>query len=232
MIPISGDNPGRHLPIVTWAMIGICIDVFLWELSFSPRTPELLLTYGFVPRNLFDHIVTETVYGIPWPWLTMITSMFFHGGFLHLGGNMLYLWIFGNNVEDAMGLVGFLFFYLACGIAAALTEGIANPHSALPMVGASGAISGVLAAYVLIYPRARVRVIIPLGIFPFPAKVWALYVVGLWFFLQLANVLVATPGSPGTAWRAHVGGFVFGLVLTPLLSSFPLFGRYTRGPWD
>jgi membrane associated rhomboid family serine protease len=233
MIPISDENPARLTPIVTWSLIGLCIVVFFWQLSFSERASELLVfTFGFVPRNLFDHAVTETVYGIPWPWLTLITSMFLHGGFLHLGGNMLYLWIFGNNVEDAMGHTRFLLFYLVCGVAAALTEGIVNPHSPLPMLGASGAISGVLAAYVLIYPRARVTVIIPLGILLYPTKISAFYVVGFWFLLQLMNVVGTTPGGPGTAWWAHVGGFLFGMALTPFVSSFPLFGRYTRGPWS
>ena len=232
MIPLSDDNPAGLKPIVTWSLIALCIAVFFWQLSFNEREAEaLVFNLGFVPRNLFDHAVTETVYGIPWPWLTLLTSMFLHGGFLHLGGNMLYLWIFGNNVEDAMGHARFLLFYLTCGIAAALTEGMVNPHSPLPMLGASGAISGVLAAYVLIYPRARITVIIPLGILLYPTKISAFYVVGFWFLLQLLNVVGTTPGGPGTAWWAHVGGFLAGMALTPFLSTFPLFGRYTRGPW-
>ncbi len=232
MIPISDEKPTQLKPLVTWGIIFACVATFLWQLSFSERDGEaLFFALGFVPSTLFDHAVTANVYGIPWAWLTLITSMFLHGGFLHLGGNMLYLWIFGNNVEDAMGHMRFLLFYLACGIAAALAEGIVNPHSALPMVGASGAISGVLAAYVLIYPRARVTVIIPLGILLYPTKVSAVYVVGFWFVLQLLNGVVATAGTPGTAWWAHVGGFAAGLLLTPFLSHFPLFGRHTRGPW-
>jgi len=232
MIPISDENPTRLKPFVTWAIIFACVVTFLWQLSFSESDSEaLFFSLGFVPRNLFDSAVTQTVYGIPWPLLTLITSMFLHGGFLHLGGNMLYLWIFGNNVEDAMGHVRFLLFYLACGLAAALAEGTVNRHSALPMVGASGAISGVLAAYVLIYPRARVTVIIPLGILLYPTKISAFYVIGFWFVLQLLNGVGASPGAPGTAWWAHVGGFAAGFLLTPLLSHFPLFGRYTRGPW-
>jgi membrane associated rhomboid family serine protease len=227
MIPISGDNQSRGMPIVTWALIGICVDVFLWQLSLGARGSELRV-YGFIPRNLFDHAVTETVYGIPWPWLTLMTSMFLHGGYLHLGGNMLYLWVFGNDVENAMGPIRFLLFYLACGIAAALTEGVANLHSPVSMIGASGAISGVLAAYVLIYPHARVRVII----LPFSRKISALLFIGSWIFLQLWNVIMTPPGAPGTAWWAHVGGFFFGMALTPLMSSFPLFGRYTREPWS
>ena len=232
MIPLSDENPARLRPFVTWTVIGACVAAFFWQLSFSERAGEaLIFALGFVPKNLFDHAATASVYGVPWPWLTLFTSMFLHGGFLHLGGNMLYLWIFGNNVEDAMGHGRFLLFYLTCGVIAALSEGFIDPHSALPMLGASGAISGVLAAYVLIYPRARVNVIIPLGILLYPTKISALYVVGFWFLLQLINVAATTQGTPGTAWGAHVGGFAAGILLTPFLSHFPLFGRYTRGPW-
>lgn len=232
MIPISDENPALLRPFVTWAVITACIGVFFWELSFSESGEEALIsTFGFVPKNLFAPSKIASLYGMPLPWLTLLTSMFLHGGFLHLGGNMLYLWIFGNNVEDAMGHGRFLGFYLVCGIAAALSEGVINPHSELPMLGASGAISGVLAAYVLIFPRTRVSVIIPLGILLYPTKISAFYVVGFWFVLQLLNIVGTTPGGPGTAWWAHVGGFIAGIVLTPLLSKFPLFGRYRRGPW-
>jgi membrane associated rhomboid family serine protease len=231
MIPISDDNPARSKPIVTWGIITACILVFFWQLSFSESQEEALINrLGFVPKNLFDHAETASLSGIPWSWLTLITSMFLHGGFLHLGGNMLYLWIFGNNVEDAMGHGRFLVFYLVCGIVAALSEGLFDPQSPLPMLGASGAISGVLAAYVLIYPRTRITVIIPLGILLYPTKISAFYVVGFWFLLQLLNGVIASAG-PGTAWWAHVGGFAAGILLTPMLSNFPLFGRYTRGPW-
>ncbi|HEY4264055.1 MAG TPA: rhomboid family intramembrane serine protease [Micropepsaceae bacterium] len=217
---------------MTWTIIATCIVVFFWQLSFSESQEEALIyALGFVPKNLFDNAEITRFYGIPWPWFTLMTSMFLHGGFLHLGGNMLYLWIFGNNVEDAMGHVRFLAFYFVCGIVAALSEGLVNPHSGLPMLGASGAISGVLAAYVLIYPRTRITVIIPLGILLYPTKISAFYVVGFWFLLQLLNVVGTTAGGPGTAWWAHVGGFVAGMLLTPMLSNFPLFGRYRRGPW-
>jgi membrane associated rhomboid family serine protease len=160
--------------------------------------------------------------------------MFLHGGLLHLGGNMLYLWIFGNNIEDAMGHVKFTLFYLACGVAAALTMAFAEPASQVPMIGASGAISGVLGAYMLLYPRARVRVIIPLGIIFFPFQIRAVWVVGFWFITQLFMAAIAPAGQPGTAWWAHVGGFVGGLLLTPLLKSpyVPYFGPIQpRGPW-
>jgi membrane associated rhomboid family serine protease len=157
--------------------------------------------------------------------------MFLHGGLMHLGGNMLYLWIFGNNVEDAMGHARYLIFYLVAGGAAAFAQAIAEPDTTIPMVGASGAISGVLGAYVLIYPRARITVLIPLGVILYPTKISSVFVVGFWFVLQLISAAMAEPGAPGVAWLAHVGGFVAGALLTPLLSQYPLLGRHYRGPW-
>jgi membrane associated rhomboid family serine protease len=226
MIPISDDNPARLKPVFTWSFILLCIGVFFWQVLDQTEDDPLLLSYAFVPREFFAGAGSSLA-----PWKTIFTAMFMHGGFFHLGGNMLYLWIFGNNVEDAMGHLRYLFFYLACGVIAALAEGLMEPNLAVPMLGASGAISGVLAAYVMIFPRARVTVIIPLGILLYPVKISAFYVVGFWFLLQLFNVFSAVPGGMGTAWGAHVGGFVAGLLLTPILSRFPLFGRQPRGPW-
>lgn len=232
MIPISDENPTRVTPFVTWALIAACVAVFFWQLTFDERDSQaLIFTLGFVPKGLFHPIAPPVAPGIPWGWVTIFTSMFMHGGFLHIGGNMLYLWIFGNNVEDAMGHARYLAFYLICGVAAALSEGAINPESTVPMLGASGAISGVLAAYVMIYPRTRITVIIPLGILLYPTKISAFYVVGFWFFLQVLNAFTTASGAPGTAWMAHVGGFATGLLLTPVFSQFPLFGRYRRGPW-
>jgi len=224
MIPISDDNPARLTAVVNWVLILICVGVFFWQISLGEGGEAAIYKYGFTPRNFFADERGA--------WLTLLTAMFLHGGFMHLGGNMLYLWIFGNNVEDAMGHLRYLLFYLLCGVAAALTEGFAEPDLAVPMLGASGAISGVLAAYVMIFPRARVTVIIPLGILLYPVKISAFYVVGFWFLLQLLNVFTVVPGAMGgTAWGAHIGGFIAGLILTPILSRFPLFGRQPRGPW-
>ena len=217
MIPISDDNPARLTAVVNWVLILICVGVFFWQISLGEGGEAAIYKYGFTPRNFFANERGA--------WLTLLTAMFLHGGFMHLGGNMLYLWIFGNNVEDAMGHVRFLVFYLACGIAASFAQALAEPQLTMPMVGASGAISGVLAAYVLIYPQARIRVIIPLGFLLYPTKISAIYVVGFWFIIQLFSALIAQPGAPGTAWWAHVGGFAAGIVLTPFLSQFPLFGR-------
>jgi membrane associated rhomboid family serine protease len=232
MIPISDDNPARLRPVISWSLVAACIAVFLWELSIDDDVTERLFReFGFVPRTFFGDALGAAGSGLPWLWFTPVTSMFLHGGLLHLGGNLLYLWIFGNNVEDAMGHGRFLGFYLSCGIAAALAEGFVNPQSELPMVGASGAVSGVLAAYVMIYPRARITVIVPLGIYLYPTKISAFYVVGFWFMLQILNGFLVPPETPGTAWWAHVGGFLMGVLLTPILSQFPLFGRHRRGPW-
>jgi len=242
VIPISDDNPVRARPFVNWVLILLCIGTFFWQLSLPEAVlDQAIETFAFIPSRLFQtgfaedarlfrfSLPSEAEAGVL---LSLITSMFLHGGFLHLGGNMLYLWIFGNNVEDAMGHARFLIFYLFCGIAAALTEGVMSPQSSIPMLGASGAISGVLGAYVLIYPRARVTVIIPLGILLYPMRISALYVTGFWFLLQLASAAFSDPGSPGIAWWAHLGGFGAGLVATPFLSRFPLLGRFRHSPWQ
>jgi membrane associated rhomboid family serine protease len=167
------------------------------------------------------------------PTISIFTSMFLHGSLWHLAGNMLYLWIFGNNIEDAMGHVRFLLFYLLSGIAAALTMAFMDPTSTHPMVGASGAISGVLGAYMLLYPRARVTVVVPLLIILYPFRINAAWVVGIWFAMQLLSL--TGPDTSGIAWWAHLGGFAAGIALTPFLKSahVPFFGpRPTRGPWE
>lgn len=235
MIPISDDNPARLVPIITWAIIALCAIAYLWERSLGHDMDIAVAVLGFTPVSLSGHSIAPPGFVSPSPVETIFASMFLHGSLLHLAGNMLYLWIFGNNVEDAMGHLRFTLFYLVCGVAAALTLAYVDPSSRIPMVGASGAISGVLAAYVLLFPRARVTVIVPLGIIFYPLAVSAFWVVGFWFLLQLLSAAVSDPNQPGVAWWAHVGGFGAGLILTPLLKSagFPLFGRVQkRGPWD
>lgn len=235
MIPISDDNPARRPAIATWSIIGLCVLIYLWERSLGSDLNAALFTLGFVPAAYFSgHAAAASDIGIP-PELTVLTSMFLHGGVLHLAGNMLYLWIFGNNVEDAFGRLRFVLFYIVCGIAAALAMAYIEPSSRVPMIGASGAISGVLAAYVLLHPRARVTVIVPLGIIFWPFAIAAVWVVGFWFLLQLVSAGLASPGQPGTAWWAHIGGFAAGLLLTPLVKprDIRLFAPVARrGPWD
>jgi len=234
MIPISDDLPSRRTPFVTWLIILACVLAYIWEVRLGKNMEAALNVFGFTPATLFAHQAAPSeVLGVPAA-ATILISMFLHGSILHLGGNMLYLWIFGNNVEDGMGHFRFLLFYLASGTAAALTMVYANPGSHVPMVGASGAISGVLAAYILLYPRARVTVIIPLGIILWPFRISAVWVVGLWFLTQLVTAAITDPSQPGVAWWAHVGGFVAGLLLTTVFKSsrVPYFGPVlTRGPW-
>ena len=233
MIPISDDNPARLTPIVTWLIIALCIIVYLWERSLGRDMEAAIVVLGFVPRSLMAPHSAPAGFVGPSPAVTIFTSMFMHGGVLHLAGNMLYLWIFGNNVEDAMGHARFFLFYLVCGAAAALALAWIDPASRIPMVGASGAISGVLAGYVLLFPRARVTVIVPLGIIFYPFALSAFWVVSFWFVLQLISAAFSDPHQPGVAWWAHVGGFAAGLLLTPVFKSraFPLFGRRV-GPWS
>ena len=233
MIPISDDNPVRLTPFVTWGIMGLCLIAFLWEWSLGGQMTAAINVLGFRPATLSGALTPPAGYLTVPAWATIFTSMFLHGGWLHIGGNMLYLWIFGNNVEDAMGHWRFTLFYLISGVAAALTLAAIDPASAVPMVGASGAISGVLAAYVLLYPRARVTVIVPLGIIFYPFKISAVWVVGFWFAIQILSAVLTASGQPGIAWWAHVGGFVMGAALTPLFKSahIPLFGAVRRGPW-
>jgi membrane associated rhomboid family serine protease len=235
MIPISDDNPTDRTPFITWILIAVCVAVYGWEFSLGDKGMDAALAvFGFLPGTLaHPELAPSAPYGIP-AWGTIFTAMFLHGGLLHLGGNMLYLWIFGNNIEEAMGHVKYTLFYFACGIGAALTMMLLGA-SDIPMVGASGAISGVLGAYMLLYPRARVHVIIPLGIIFYPLWIRAVWVVGIWFALQLVSAALTDPTQPGTAFWAHVGGFAAGVALTPVLKSHGVryFGPYLqRGPWN
>ena len=215
MIPLRDDNPIRTRPLVTFALIALCTLAFLWQASLSANgQQQVAYLFGFIPAVLFGNAQLEGQW-IPAS-TTIITSMFLHGGWLHLIGNMLYLWIFGDNIEDRIGRGRFLVFYLVCGGVAALGQGLADPQSEIPMIGASGAISGVLGAYLVLYPRAKVLVLLPLLIFITTVRVPALVVLGIWFAGQLLSSLIAAPGSGGVAFAAHVGGFVAGVVLIRL----------------
>jgi membrane associated rhomboid family serine protease len=214
MIPLRDDNPSGLKPIVSITFIAMCVLVFLWQVAQGGRGGAIAMySFGLVPSVLFgiNELPAEIV-KVP-ATLTVFTSMFMHGGWMHLIGNMLYLWIFGDNVEDSMGHGRFVVFYLLCGVAAALAQAIPDPSSTIPMVGASGAISGVLGAYLLLYPHARVLVLIPLGFILQTVRLPAGIVLALWFVLQLVSNMMAQPGSGGVAFRAHIGGFVAGMLL-------------------
>ncbi len=213
MIPLHDDNPTETVPVVTVAFIAACVLVFLWQMGLGSRGNEVaVMALGVIPAVLLHKAELPPELALVPSYLTPFTSMFLHGGVMHLAGNMLYLWIFGNNVEDSMGHVRFVIFYLLCGIAAVFGQVMQNPGSEIPMIGASGAISGVLGAYLLLYPRARVLVAIPLGFFMHTMRLPAAAVLGLWFVMQIFSSLVAGTG-PGVAWFAHIGGFIAGLAL-------------------
>jgi membrane associated rhomboid family serine protease len=215
VIPLRDENPTTLTPFVTVTLIVLNCLVFIYQV-LSPEGEWLMLSYAAVPAELFHRGAVIGDPAVP-PWLTVITSMFIHGGLMHLAGNMLYLWIFGNNIEDVMGHGRFLAFFLLVGAIATLTHALMAPGSAIPMVGASGAISGVLGAYILLFPHARVQVLIPIGLFPYIMNVSAIVVLGLWILVQILNALFNWGGlEGGVAWSAHVGGFVAGLVLVKL----------------
>lgn len=197
------------------ALIVVCALTFFWQLSLGSGQGAAVYALGVIPAVLFDE--ARLVSELEWvaPALTPITSMFLHGGILHLAGNMLYLWIFGNNIEDAMGHARFIVFYLLCGVAAVFAQALPDTSSTIPMIGASGAISGVLGAYLLLYPHARVLVLIPLGFFLHTMRLKAGIVLGIWFAMQVISSLASGDG-PGVAWNAHIGGFVAGIVLLPI----------------
>lgn len=216
MIPLHDDIPTSITPLVTIALIASCAAIFLWQLSLGDQGFQAaVVSLGVIPATLVggQELPTE-LHRIPAA-LTAVTSMFLHGGWMHLIGNMLYLWIFGNNIEDAMGHGRFVLFYVLCGVVAALAQSIPNLDSTIPMIGASGAVSGVLGAYLLLYPRAHVMVLIPLGFFSQLVRLPAMFVLGLWFVLQLINSFLSASDAGGVAWGAHIGGFIAGMALIP-----------------
>ncbi len=246
MLPLKDNIPTRSFPVVTIALIvaNILVFIFFQQALFGPHggfsssgDPEIAVHYSFIPYEL-SHPGKEcdqTAQGVvacegqpgvtghaekqPPVWLTIFTSMFMHGGVLHIGGNLLFLWIFGNNIEDAMGKFKFLFFYLAGGVVAALAQWAVHMNAAVPTLGASGAIAAVLGAYALLYPRARVVTLVFIVFFVTVITLPALLVLGLWFLLQLLDASSQPLTGGGVAYFAHIGGFAFGLLVVKLLAS-------------
>ena len=214
MIPYKDDNPTGIFPFVTIGIIVLNAAFYLWGLFSPTGEQEIVYYYGAIPHNLLTFEKTQPIH----PLATVFSSMFLHGGLFHLGGNMLYLWIFGNNIEDRLGHLRFLVFYLAAGLVAAYAHALTEPASRIPMIGASGAVSGVLGAYLLLFPRARVHAIVILGFFWQVIRVPALIVIGFWAIIQLVSGIMTKGllGHGGVAWFAHVGGFLFGLITIKL----------------
>lgn len=216
MIPLRDDIPSAARPVTNYLIIAICTAVFLYmafALGSESRVEAFIVRYAAIPANITGRAGADPVRAYP----TILTSMFMHGGWLHLIGNMLYLWIFGDNIEDLMGHVGYAIFYLAAGVIATLTFVFLNAGSDIPLVGASGAIAGVLGAYLVLFPRARILSLVPFGIFTRIMEVPALFFLPIWFLLQFLQGVADIGGTgAGVAWWAHIGGFVGGIVLVPI----------------
>ncbi len=254
MIPYSDDNPTRRFPVVTVTLMVLCIGVFIYQILMPAEAFNVFVfQYGLISYNLCTSDLGVVIGGTglldtsacvaPNPIgelvptaadlrqpisaeLTILSSMFMHGGWGHIIGNMIFLWVFGDNIEDDMGRIPFLVFYLICGFAAALTQFALEPSASIPMIGASGAISGVLGAYLLMYPLARVNTIVILVVIAFRITIPALLLLGFWFAGQLLQGYAADPNAPGVAFGAHIGGFVAGMVLHRLFGSpKPGWGR-------
>lgn len=218
MIPLRDENPSATVPVVTRALIGANLAVFVYELLLGRDLGGFLYAWGFTPVKLTLAVRYGDLPLLP-AVAPLLTAMFLHGGWSHLIGNLWYLWIFGDNVEDAIGHAGFLLFYLGCGVAASLVHYLAAPVAAIPMVGASGAIAAVLGAYIVRWPRARVLTLLP--IFPFfqVVPLPAFLVLGLWFLFQFILGLGSPVTGGGIAFAAHVGGFLVGLAVMWLLGT-------------
>ncbi len=230
MIPLKDDIPSRTTPFVTMMLIALNAVVFVYQMSLALESDAgaagaaqaFIMEFGAVPCRLTGACTVPGQF--PSPFVTVFTSMFMHGGLLHAGGNMLYLWIFGNNVEDTLGHGRFLVFYLLSGLAAALAQTVMNPHSAIPMIGASGAVAGVLGAYLLLFPYATILTLVTFGFFFRFIHIPAVVVLGFWIVLQLISGYLTASAAAlgrgeggGVAWFAHIGGFLAGMLLVFLM---------------
>ena len=222
MFPIRDTEPSKTYPVVTHALIGINVVVFLYQMTLGSNLDRFIYIYGLVPaRYTVDYYAQ---YSSLWQQaVAWISFMFLHGGFMHLLGNMWTLYIFGDNVEDHLGSLRYLAFYLACGVASGLSHMLLNSGSDIPTIGASGAIAGVMGAYFLLHPGARILTLIPILFIPWFVEIPAFFFLGIWFFLQFLNA-AGSGGAGGVAWWAHVGGFIFGMIFLKLFSRVPATG--------
>ncbi|RKY83399.1 rhomboid family intramembrane serine protease [candidate division KSB1 bacterium] len=224
MFPIQDTVPRRETPFTTWIIILVNGIVFLFELSLPETSLKTFLYhFGIVPAR-YSHPEWALQLGLPlddyWPFLT---SMFLHGSWLHFVGNMWCLWLFGDNVEDRMGHIRYLFFYLLCGLVAGLIHFVFNQSSTVPTIGASGAIAGIMGAYFVMFPTARVITLVPIFFLPYFIEIPAVFYLGIWFLTQITSGLFSliASASGGIAWWAHIGGFVCGIILLPVFRKRP-----------
>ena len=212
MLPLRDHNPTRTTPVVNYLLIAVNILMFFWEISLGRNFEPALFQVAFIPARFWGGLLVPEL-------IRIFVSMFLHGGLLHIGGNMLYLWIFGDNIEDRLGHFPYLIFYLACGFVATLSHAFFNPDSRVPSIGASGAIAGVLGAYLVLFPKARVTTLIPIIFFITVREIPAVFLLGFWFVLQAFSGLGsvgAAQNAGGVAYFAHIGGFICGMILVVL----------------
>ena len=220
MIPIRDTVPSRNYPVVTTAIIGINIFIYLMQPSMGDSGDHFFYIYGLVPARYSDPRLAGYFNWIQQAF-SFVSFMFLHGGFLHLLGNMWSLWIFGDNVEDRLGPLRYIVFYLACGLASGVAHLLINSGSNIPTIGASGAIAGVMGGYFILYPRAKVLTLVPIIIIPLLFEIPAFFFLGFWFLLQFLNAAAGHGAAGGIAWWAHIGGFVFGVAFLKLFHILP-----------
>jgi hypothetical protein len=221
MIPLRDLNPRNSFPVITVLLIAANVAVFVFMVALPPfHEQRFLFTYAMIPAKLGMALTDPRPVLLTAAGSSLVTSMFLHGGLLHLLGNMWFLWVFGDNIEDRLGPLRYLQFYLVCGVGAAVAHAALNLSSTIPVVGASGAISGVLGAYMVLFPGRRVVTLIPLPFFFFTAQLPAVVILGYWFIIQFVSGVssLGGPGGPGVAWWAHIGGFLLGIMLLPLFT--------------
>ena len=227
MIPIRDTTPSKNVPVINNILIGVNVVVFIIEVLQGAGGDRFIYTYGLVPgRYTLDYLARHFTFSQQvFSWLTF---MFLHGGILHLLGNMWFLYIFGDNVEDRLGPLRYLFFYLMCGVASGVTHFVLNAQSQAPVIGASGAVAGVMGAYFLLHPRSKILTLVPIIIIPLFFEIPAFFFLGIWFVLQFINASASQGAGSGIAWWAHVGGFIFGMLFLKLFETLPGWGITER----
>ncbi len=222
MIPLKDENPKKNLPFINTIFILVNIVVFYYQPSVNEQATEFFKLYGVVPVNLTE-ILPRILSGDYMVFLSLFSNLFVHADFMHLAGNMLFLWVFGDNIEYATGHVKYIIFYLLCGFAATLTHVFIDPSSTIPVIGASGAISGILGAYIIKFPKNKVTTLFIIFIFIKVVKIRAIYLLGFWFLYQMLQgyLSIGSQSLGGVAWFAHIGGFISGIILVNIFKKRP-----------
>lgn len=227
MIPIRDTSPSKSVPVVNYCLIGVNIVFYLMQMTQGEELNRFIYFYGLVPARYFVPQLSE-YFSLGQQGLSFLTFMFLHGGFMHLLGNMWSLYIFGDNIEDRLGPFRYLVFYLLCGLASGLSHLFLNTHSNVPVIGASGAIAGVMGAYLILYPGSKILTLIPIIFIPWFIEIPAFIFLGMWFLLQFINAAGSTGQAGGIAWWAHIGGFIFGILFLKLFDALPSSGVSNR----